>query len=111
MPDREKVIKGLECCSSAEECGKQCPYWDDEGACRTHLEADALALLKAQEPVEPQEKREGDYKNLYCGACGRGIVGYVGNLTGKHYKESDYCYECGREVKWNDKGRARMEPY
>ena len=55
MPDREKVIKGLECCSSTEECGKQCPYWGDEGACRTHLEADALALLKAQEPatVEP----------------------------------------------------------
>ena len=50
MTDREKVIKGLECCSSAEECGKQCPYWDDKGACRTHLEADALALLKTQEP-------------------------------------------------------------
>lgn len=50
MIDREKVIKGLKCCSSAEECGKQCPYWNDEGACRTHLEADALALLKAQEP-------------------------------------------------------------
>ena len=45
---RERVIKGLECCSSTEECRKQCPYWGDEGVCRTHLEADALALLKAQ---------------------------------------------------------------
>jgi hypothetical protein len=61
---------------------------------------DALALLKAQEPVEPQEKREGDYNNLYCGACGRKIVGYVGHLTGKHFKVSDYCQECGSKVKW-----------
>lgn len=60
----------------------------------------AMKSLKAQEPVEPQEKREGDYKNLYCGACGRGIVGYVGHLTGKHLKTSDYCNKCGRDVKW-----------
>lgn len=60
---------------------------------------DAIALLKAQEPVEPQEKREGDYKNLYCGACGRGIVGYVGHLTGKRLNVSDYCNKCGKAVK------------
>lgn len=57
MPDREKVIKGLECCVSGntaicERLG--CPYADEhEGigdTCIDTLMADALALLKAQEP-------------------------------------------------------------
>ena len=60
----------------------------------------AIEALKAQEAVKPQEKREGDYRNLYCGACGRGIVGYVGHLTGKYLKLSDYCDKCGSAVKW-----------
>lgn len=56
MPDREKVIKGLECCVSGntaicERLG--CPYADEhEGigdTCIDTLMADALALLKAQE--------------------------------------------------------------
>ena len=52
----EKVIKGLECCAamSGDECRK-CPY---SAECRDtdlpygmpHLAADALVLLKAQEP-------------------------------------------------------------
>lgn len=58
MPDREKVIKGLECCVSGntaicERLG--CPYADEhEGigdTCIDTLMADALALLKAQEPI------------------------------------------------------------
>lgn len=53
MNDREKVIKGLECCIKCDpddktRCG-ECPY---EGACLNRLKADALALLKAQEPIE-----------------------------------------------------------
>ena len=66
----------------------------------SEITLDAITMLKAKEPVEPQEKREGDYRNLYCGACGRGIVGYVGHLTGKRFNVSDYCYKCGRAVKW-----------
>lgn len=55
MPDREKVIRGLECCAamSGDECRK-CPYGHE---CRDtdlpygmpHLAADALALLREQE--------------------------------------------------------------
>ena len=73
--------------------------------CSTQATADCICkleeALQAHEPVQPQEKREGDYKNLYCGACGHGVVGYVGHLTGKHFKVSDYCYRCGRAVKWD----------
>lgn len=53
MTDREKVIKGLECCSSGNMCKEKCPYdelgceWTD---CVRPLAKDALSLLKAQEP-------------------------------------------------------------
>ena len=48
--DREKVINGLDCCIDESKCGSECPYWDDNGNCRSNMEADALALLKAMEP-------------------------------------------------------------
>ena len=51
MTDREKVIKGLECCIIRHPDDKarcdECPY---ESACCNRLKIDALALLKAQEP-------------------------------------------------------------
>jgi len=50
MTDREKVIKGLECCNGEGLCiGKKCLYYEDE-MCVETLHSDALALLKAQEP-------------------------------------------------------------
>ena len=55
MTDREKVIKGLECCVAYDYKCNDCPYQDDGGAedgCYSdELKADAIALLKAQEPV------------------------------------------------------------
>ena len=55
MTDREKVIKGLECCAAYEYKCNDCPYQDDGGAedgCYSdELKTDALALLKAQEPM------------------------------------------------------------
>ena len=52
MPDREKVIKALECCTKLDnvEC-KQCPY-ENGCFCRgrsIRLLRDAFALLKEQE--------------------------------------------------------------
>ena len=47
MPDREKVIKGLEQCISTDKTCEGCPY---EGTtCTTTLNADALELLREQE--------------------------------------------------------------
>lgn len=51
MADREKVIKGLECCcaSKANRCeSNSCPYWKSEICCIDELLADAIALLKDQ---------------------------------------------------------------
>ena len=57
MVDREKVIKGLECCISGNPaiCKRVgCPYAEEHDGigdvCIDHLMADAVALLKAQEP-------------------------------------------------------------
>ena len=53
MPDREKVIKGLECCTRGDVCFSDCPYFKEvpmaDGRCITAVQADALALLKEQE--------------------------------------------------------------
>lgn len=51
MTDREKVIKGLECCKIPfTKCyDGGCPYFENDG-CKARLKGDALALLKAQEP-------------------------------------------------------------
>lgn len=53
MTDREKVIKGLECCCIHVNCAADggCPYRSEthENCLDTAIK-DALALLKAQEP-------------------------------------------------------------
>lgn len=52
MPDREKVIKGLEHCQRIGDCG-DCPYQEDldpDVGCGMH--ADAIALLREQDTVE-----------------------------------------------------------
>lgn len=47
----EKVIKGLEAHATASGCMKNCPYWEIAKLdCSQELAADALAILKAQEP-------------------------------------------------------------
>ena len=56
MSDREKVIKGLECCVISDEegvCPDDCPYysecWQDTIKVEKQLKKDALALLKAKQ--------------------------------------------------------------
>ena len=52
MPDREKVINGLETCVervSGKYTCNECPYEIDGNYCEINLAKDALALLKEQE--------------------------------------------------------------
>lgn len=88
---RERVIKGLECCITAGSgCLKnmECPYGAEkhDSHCVDYMLRDALALLKAQEAVEPTW-RQGI---PFCGKCGRQF--------GRGFK---YCPDCGRAVKWD----------
>ena len=49
MMDREKVIKGLECCQiGAIGCQTDCPY-SLEDSCKIKLHRDAIALLNEQQ--------------------------------------------------------------
>lgn len=75
MADREKVIKGLECCSvmgdqepswnniTARNCSK-CPYNKPGVACTRALAYAALELLKAQEPRLLTKREIMDAKNI-----------------------------------------------
>ena len=87
MPDREKVIMGLEqfITDFKPFCGNKADW---------QKIYDALALLKAQEPVAPRTSR-GWYK---CGACGNGIATILDNGEPSHKER--YCNLCGRAVKW-----------
>ena len=101
MPDREKVIKGLECCvkTTIEEskCADNCPYksqcWD--GTMFLDILQDALELLKAQEPVKPfvtgngHTFEEAETWWYVCGNCNEPID-----------PNDQYCRHCGRAVKW-----------
>ena len=99
--DREKVIKGLECCTTAIGC-YECPYavgGKATNACNLLIDRDALALLKLQEPIAPvkvnrymETDENGDWfspETYDCGNCGVELHG-----------KANYCHLCGRAVKW-----------
>ena len=96
MPDREKVINGLECCCEHIEgmnCD-HCPYDEEQieigqiNQCTSALAYDALALLKEQEAVEPKHNPLSP-TDWFCGKCGMCISRF-----------HDYCPSCGQAVKW-----------
>ena len=109
MADMEKVINGLE--HGIEKLDTilnmqhgfnctQCPYYKE---CETEgilvclpMMRDALELLKAQEPVKPYAEycEHTGTKWLVCGACHEPM-----NKTSEE-TWSNYCPNCGREVKW-----------
>ena len=111
MADREKVIKGLECCMSEKGCHSPCPYngeCGDGGYYYSKAIEDAIALLKAQELVDAikrgqdeQEDRERPplppirHEDLclvfLCPECGCDL----------RYYRCERCYRCGRRVKWD----------
>jgi hypothetical protein len=100
MADRGKVIKGLECCAamSGDAC-RNCPYGNE---CRDtdlpygmpHLAADALAILKEQEPIAPSVcgSKEPDGHGCWwymCSKCKMPIA-----------PKERFCRRCGQAVKW-----------
>lgn len=88
----KKVINGLECIISSGNTGMRddcanCIY-PGSGDCLAPALRDALALLKAQEPVEPT-LRGGIGGYWYCGACNYQIS-----------RGDKFCRYCGQAVKW-----------
>lgn len=98
MIDREKVIKGLECCKTFGDCSK-CPYDGTEQNCNS-MRREALTLIKELIEGQPSVKPKK-------------LKGYLPPMM-VHYKyecpecesvmmfEQPYCNGCGRQVKWNE---------
>lgn len=104
MADREKVVKGLEYHLKELSAGKtcfECPYWGDN-PCEIQLVADALTLLKEQEPVcvmGPDIYEEYWAREAICPDCGTHWMSFDKNGQ----RVTKYCPGCGRQVKWNDR--------
>jgi rubrerythrin len=96
MADREKVIKGLKCCSEIKEKCDDCPY-SGVLRCMMVLKRDALELLKAQDETRLiyHYSRPNVYADLWlhCEKCGEKV---------DNKWRPKYCPGCGRAVKWND---------
>ena len=99
---RDKVIKAFEFClmpPSREElendiCSHEdCPYYREYngGKCISAAASDALALLKAQEPVTPVPDTSYGARPWWfvCGNCKLSVN-----------EDQKYCPNCGRAVKW-----------
>lgn len=89
MPDVEKVISKL------EELLEYSRYNDSVGwnpDNDTETLENALALLKAQEPMKPVVKENSyGWKFYYCPSCGKEF--YQNN-------KFNFCEKCGQAVKW-----------
>lgn len=101
MPDIEKVIKGLEgvylCISPVNHTCGDCPYQDNHVECIRRVLSDAIALLKDQEPVEPNVIID----TWVCGNCGTRLERQ--SMVGDNIlftERFDYCPSCGRKVLW-----------
>ena len=85
--EREKVIRAVDSCFD---------YWLEQHRYLNPLElekvrqfkADALALLKEQEAVEPKHNPLSP-TDWFCGKCGMCISRF-----------HNYCPSCGQEVRW-----------
>jgi len=83
MPDKDKVIKGLECHAKG---ARGCPY-ENENGCQLLLCSDALALLKEQE-AEPEIEGGGSTWFYVCSEC----HGAIDN-------NDRFCKHCGARLK------------
>lgn len=134
MTKLEKVVKGLECCKTGptfkSDCeDKKCPYRTDHNFCIETLCADALEVLKDQEPwvltldevlngdecwFEYRAINFGQYADCYMhNDSKKAAIFFTGNAVTHQYELADYgktwrcwntrpTYEQRKAVKWND---------
>ena len=90
MPDINKVVKGLEAHLKGNSRCEGCPY-PNNGLCGDKLMAEALALVKAQEPIPVKRIDANRNHFIKCGNCNTNLMSGM-----------EYCPQCGKAVKWND---------
>lgn len=103
MPDREKVIKGLEHCISADETCEGCPY---EGTtCTTTLNADALALLKEQKWIPVTERLPKSMINrVLVYVQHEDLTGYIGFGHFEKFKGEEMWYDLENNCQFSKRG-------
>lgn len=84
MPDREKVIRGLENTRKLLS-NFVFPFSDDADA----IIADTISMLKEQDPVPAELEGGGSSWWWVCGEC-----------HGQISKGDRYCRHCGHEINW-----------
>jgi hypothetical protein len=90
MSNRENVIRAVDSCFD---------YWLDQHRYLRQLElehvrqrkAEAIALLKEQEAVEPTRVNTNYEQHWNCGNCNAVIS-----------VQDKYCHECGKRIEWKD---------
>lgn len=87
--------------NASGECNRYCAGCDllQDDTELHEMYTEALALLKAQEPVEPVL----DIDTWKCGNCGHTLEHQ--ELLGDNvlfHEQYNYCPECGRAVKWSE---------
>lgn len=89
MPDREKVIKGLE--TIKQFFGYGLPSTAEMFDSYYGILNDAIALLREQKAVEPEVDVLNETDRLYrCPKCHKHFF----------YRKQKYCDQCGQAVKW-----------
>ena len=90
MPDREKVVEGLE------------KVWDAFNHMEHELYADyvfdALALLKEQEAKPPAIMQDIEGVWSTCSMCGHKLRPILAIKMDTYFPK--FCSECGQAVKW-----------
>jgi len=103
MPDIEKVIKGLECCSVENDWNcNDCPYGNPNvpiSECIHPLLTDAVALLKRREPVKAIKQGDDSY---LCDNCEETVGWEEMKRYGFEKVKYKYCPYCGTAVKWDE---------
>ena len=104
MKTLDEVIKGLELCTSSQDClGYECPYWQEGSNCDLvaipKMQDDALHYLKEyrETVTNCHQLRKGTWipvdsetVNGRCSVCGYESRLYENDVYGEHY-----CPNCG----------------
>lgn len=98
MPDREKVMTGLELCTAITQdgCLGLCPYKDERvetysGFCEQVLIRDALSLLKEQAELLKEQDEIVRCKECYFKLRQEANGAVVCNLDGSQHEGDWYC--------------------
>ena len=98
--DREKVIKGLEHCSSGDGC-KGCPYSQSENGhvCSFNCIREAIVLLKEQEAEWIYGEDETGADGWHCSECNffePWFYDFDDDID--FIKRYEHCPKCGRRM-------------